>query len=314
MFLKHKLNAGFWALIIGACLVMSMPAGKCLASNTHQADHGQTKLKSSAQVTSGSMEKEKKKAEALKQELNLKAVQAVAETYKVVELLNQKKSDEALEQLKKVIGELEVILAANKDISLVPVNSYTVAMDTDMSPEEISTAISEVKKMLNKGNVQEARLLLDTLQSEIDIIIENLPLATYPDAMKLASKYIIDKKLDEAKSVLTVALNSMVIKKIIIPLPLVRAADLIEEASKTASVNKKQALKYLDNAKKQLEIAKLLGYGKDDPKIYKDLQDRIDAIKTEIKGKNKAAKMFEELLKKLGEFKKKLLASGSTSS
>ncbi len=314
MFLKHKLHAGFWALIIGACL-MSMPAGSCLAANTHQAQHHhKAKLKSSKQVTSGSMAKEKKKAEALKQELNLKAVQAVADTYKVVDLLNQKKANQALEQLKKVIGELEVILAANKDISLVPVNSYTVAMDTDMSPEEISTAISEVKKMLDKGNVQEARLLLDTLQSEIDIIIENLPLATYPDAMKLASKYIIDKKLDEAKSVLTVALNSLVIKKIIIPLPLVRAADLIEEASKTASVNKKQALKYLDNAKKQLEIAKLLGYGKDDPKIYKDLQDRIDAIKTEIKGKNKAAKMFEELLKKLSEFKKKLLASGSTSS
>ncbi len=265
--------------------------------------------KTSAQVSKGAVEKEKKKAADVKKELNQKAIKAIADTYKVLDLLNQKKSKEALELLKKVIGELEVILAANKDVSLIPINSYTVVVDTDLTPKQIAEKITEVKTRLNHGDVQGARILLDTLQSEIDIVIENLPLATYPDAMKLASKYIIDGKVDEARSVLQIALNSMVVKKIVVPIPLVRASDLVAEASKIAKTDKEQALKYLNEAKRQLELAKILGYGKDQHKVYKDLQERIDSIKEEIKGKNKAAKMFEELLKKLKEFKERLISS-----
>ena len=290
-------------------LLTLAPLSSGFCADKKQEDKNKTNLKTSAQVSSGAVEKEKKKAEHIKKELNQKAIQAVAETYKVLDLLEKNKSKEALDLLKKVIGELEVILAANKDVSLIPINTYTVVIDTTLSPEEIAKKIKDVKKMLDDGDVQGARLLLDTLQSEIDIIIENLPLATYPDAMKLASKYIIENKINEAKSVLSIALNSMVVKKIVVPIPLVRAADLIEEASKTAKTNKDQALKYLNEAKKQLTLAKILGYGKDDPATYKELQAKIDAIKTEIKGKNKPAQMFEELMKKLKEFKNKLMSS-----
>jgi len=286
-------------------LVSPLKAGFCQEKATEKKVH----LKSSAQVSKGAVEKEKKKAADIKKELNQKAIKAIADTYKVLDLLNQNKPKEALNLLKNVIGELEVILAANKNVSLIPINSYTIVVDTDLTPKQIGEKITEVKTRLNHGDVQGARTLLDTLQSEIDIVIENLPLATYPDAMKLASKYIIDGKLDEAKSLLQIALNSMVVKKIVIPIPLVRASDLIAEASKVAKTNKDQALKYLNEAKKQLELAKVLGYGKDQPKVYKDLQERIDSIKKEIKGKNKAAKMFEELLKKLKEFKKRLMSS-----
>ncbi len=284
-------------------LVAPLTSGLC---QQKKVKHEKTRLKTSEQVSKVAVEKEEKKAANLKQELNQKAIKAVADTYKVLDLLNKKKGQEALGLLKKVIGELEVILAANKNASLIPINSYTVVVDTDLSPKQIPEKITQVRTMLNHGDVQGARLLLDTLQSEIDIVIENLPLATYPDAMKLASKYIIDGKLNDAKSVLSIALNSMVVKKIAIPIPLVRAANLVEEASKVAKTNKKQALNYLDEAKKQLNLAMALGYGKDEPKVYKDLKKRITSIETEIKGKNEAAKMFDELLKKLKDFKKKL--------
>ncbi len=296
----------FVMVMIISFLAITLPTtGSCQQIPGDKGIH----LKTSAQVSKGAVEKAKKKAAKIKQEFNKKAIKAVADTYKVVDLLNKNKTKEALDLLKKVIGELEIILAANKNISLIPINSYTVVIDSDFSPVEIEKKIAEVKTKLNNGDIQGARILLDTLQSEIDIIIENLPLATYPDAMKLASKYIINDKINEAKNVLQIALNSMVVKKIIIPIPLIRAYDLIEEASKVAKADKDQALKYLNEAKKQLKLAKLLGYGKDDLQIYQDLQKRIDSIKREIKGKNQAAKMFEELIKKLKEFKKKLLSS-----
>ncbi len=295
-------------LLIGFCLLFA-PIGSGAYGEKPSQQTKKEQLKTSAQVSKNALEKEKEKAENFKKELNKKAIQAVSETYKVLDLLNKNKKKEALDLLKKVIGELEVILAANNKVSLIPINSYTVVVDTQLSPKEIVEKITEVRRLLSQGDVQGARLLLDTLQSEIDIVIENLPLATYPDAMKLASKYIIDDKVDEAKSVLSIALNSMVVKKIVIPIPLVRASDLIEEASKTAKQDKEQALKYLKEAKKQLHLAKILGYGKDDPNIYKDLEKRIDDIKSEIKGKNEPAKMFQELIQKLKEFKQKLISS-----
>ncbi len=296
---------GFLAVFMLIFLVFSFSDGLC----QEKATKNETEVKTSAQISKRAVEKEEKKASHIKQELNDKAIKAVADTYTVVELLNQKKPKEALDLLKKVIGEMEVILAANENVSLIPINSYTVVVDTALGPEEVLKTITEVTKKLTQGDVQGARILLDTLQSEIDIVIENLPLATYPDAMKLASKYIIDGKVEEAKSVLQIALNSMVVKKIIIPIPLVRASDLIEEASKISKTHKEQALKYLDEAKRQLKLAKVLGYGNEDQKIYRDLQARIDSIKKEIEGKNEAAKMFEELIKRLKEFKKRLMSS-----
>jgi tetratricopeptide (TPR) repeat protein len=265
-----------------------------------------TKPLTSAQVSRQAVKKEKERAEDVKKNLNQKAVTAVAETYKVLELLDQNKTDEALSLLKQVIGELEVILAANEKAALIPVNSYHVVVDVELPHDQIRLKINEAKKMLNTGDVQGARLLLNALASEIDIIIEQLPLGTYPDAMKLASKYIMDGRIDEARSVLSIALNSMVVKTLVIPLPLVRAADLIEAASKTAKSDKEQANRYLEEAKRQLEIAKVLGYGKSDAKTYKDLEERIEAIQKEIKGKNKTEKMFEELMNRLKEFRKRL--------
>ncbi len=280
-----------------------------VTGNAEQQKKARAHIKNSDEVSDIAVTKEKKKAEEFGQEFNQKAIKAVADTYKVATLLDEGKKEEALELLKSIIGELEVILAANKDIALIPVNSYTIMVDTDMSPKEISARINTVREMLDAGDIQGARILLDTLQSEIDITIENLPLATYPDAMKLASKYILNGRENEAKNVITVALHSMIVKKIIIPLPLVRATDLLDATSKIAKTDKQQALKYLAAAEENITIAKVLGYGKDDPSIYTDMQTRIEKIRKEIKGKNKAEKMLDELINKLKAFKEKLISS-----
>ncbi len=274
-----------------------------LAKSSSRQTENEKQLATSEQVSKSAVAKEEKKAENIKEELNVKAVEAVAQTYHALDLLNKGKSKEALEILKDIIGELEIILTANKDAALVPINSYHVIVDTRLSDKEIEKELAKVKKLLYEGEVQKARILLNTLQSEIDIIIEQLPLATYPDAIKLASKYIIDKKIKEAQSVLTIALNSMVVKTIVIPLPLVKATDLIQAASENSKSHKDKAIEYLNEAKKQLKIAELLGYGKSYSSTYQELKKKIENIQQEIKGKNQAAKLFEDLLQKIKELK-----------
>jgi len=48
---------------------------------------------------------------------------------------------------------------------------------------------------------------------------------------------------------------------VVIPLHIVWAADFIEEVSKAVKTNKKRAIKYLEEVKKQLKIAQIFCYG-----------------------------------------------------
>jgi len=152
-------------------------------------------------------------------------------------------------------------------------------------------------------------LLLNTLQSEINIIVVSIPLATYPDALKLAAKYLHENKLEEAALILDTALNTLVEERIIIPIPIIKAEGLIKAASVIAQQDKEQALKHLEQAKKELALAEMLGYVSRSDTTYKMLREAIEEIEEEIKGKNKPAKLFEELLKKIKEFKEKAITT-----
>jgi len=109
------------------------------------------------------------------------------------------------------------------------------------------------------------------LVSEIDITTVSLPLASYPDALKLAAKYVHDNKPEKAKEVLYIA------------------------------------IKYLDGANEALNVAEKLGYVSKSETTYKMLHEKIEEVKKEIKGKNKAEKLFESLAEKLKEFKSKII-------
>ncbi len=259
---------------------------------------------SAQEISQGAVENAKKTAQNIQAKLSQDAVKAIEDTHKALTLLDQGKIDQAVKVLQDAVGRLEVVLAANPKMAYVPVNVSTVAFDLEASPKEIKDTLNQVKKFLKQGEVQKARQLLDTLQSEIDIIIEKLPLATYPDTIKLAVKYIAQGKIEEAKTLLGTALSSLVQDVVVIPLPIVRADMLIQAASKVVKTDKQKAVDYLNRAERELTVAKLLGYGKQYSQEYQDLINRIEALKKEIKGKNHSAKMFEELLTKFKAFRK----------
>ncbi|OAG27617.1 YfdX family protein [Thermodesulfatator autotrophicus] len=255
------------------------------------------------EVAKGAVKSAQKKAEDIQAKLSQDAIKAVEDTHKALVLLDQGKTDEALKVLQEAIGKLEVVLAANPDLAYVPINVSTVVVDLQASPKEIEETLKQVQKLLDEGDIQKARVLLNTLQSEIDIIIEKLPLATYPDTIKLAVKYITQGKIEEAKILLNTAISSLVQEVVVVPLPIIRAEILVKAASKAAGTEKDKAIEYLNRAEKQLKIAKLLGYVKDYEKEYRELVKQIKDLKKEIKGKNHSAKMFEELLSKFKTFR-----------
>jgi len=265
----------------------------------------QVMAETSADVSKGAVKEARSQAEKEKVQVVKEALDALSLTHKVLDDLKQKNKEKALKDLEKAIGKLEIILADKSAPALLPIDSSIVAIEYRGDLDTVKATLKEVRKLLDKQQIQEARRLLDTLQSEIDIITINLPVVSYPEALKLAAKYLHEDKITEAQDVLNMALKTLVRNEMVLPIPLLKAQALVEEAEKTAKKDKKQAIKHLEAAKKELKLAEVLGYTSTSDTTYKTLHESIAKIEKEIKGKNKAEKLFDELIEKLKEFKER---------
>ncbi len=278
-------------------LLTSVVAATLLFSSAAYATSSKTISKDAIKVAKQDAKKD------AKTHIVQEAVDAIALTQKVLVDIAHKDKKNAIKDIEKAIGKLEVVLSHKDAPLMLPIDGSITAYEFQADTSTIEKGLKEVKALLDDGKIQEARALLNTFQSEIDITTLNLPLASYPKALKLAASYLHDDKMEEAKDVLEMALGTLVTTKVVIPIPLVTAEALVHDASKIAKKDKKQALKHLELAKEELEKAKLLGYTSSSDVTYKALEKAIEKVEKEIKGKNKAEKLFEELIQKLKSFK-----------
>ena len=162
------------------------------------------------------------------------AKSAITETRKALQALDEKKDKEAIDALAVATGKLELVLARNPQLALAPVETEVVTHDVLSNRETVRGIIKEAKENLSDGEVQKARLLLTDLASEIQLRTTNIPLATYPAAIKAITPLIDAGKTDEAKARLQATLNTLVITTEAIPLPKLRAESLLKEAQTLA--------------------------------------------------------------------------------
>ena len=249
------------------------------------------------------------KAKDSKVKLVQEALESLKLSAKAVDELNKNKIDDAKKTVELALGKLESILASEHTPKLLPIENRIVIKNFVGTADDVTQALAEVRTLLNLGKVQEAGELLISLQSELDVTTVSLPLASYPDALKLASKYLIEKHPAKAKHVLEIALNTFAQDEQIIPIPLVNALELVAVASEIAKEDKEQALKHLAMAKDDLKKAEALGYISSSTTTYKQLDELIEKTQKEVKGPNKAEKLFKELGEKLSEFKNKILST-----
>jgi hypothetical protein len=234
------------------------------------------------------------------------ALDSLKASHEALMALKKEDKAQALKEIEKALGKLEVILSAKEAPTLLPIKSLVTVNEFVGTSDDVKSAIKLTKTLLDSGKVQLARKILSPLQSEIDITTVSLPLVSYPDALKLAATYIHSDKIEMAKEVLTIALNTFDEVTVVVPIPLLKATDLIAAASDIAVKDKAKAIVYLEAASESLKVAKELGYVSKSATTYKVLQDKIDEVKKEVNGKNKAEKLFDSLKEKLEDFKKKL--------
>src|SRR5580658_5880563 len=164
------------------------------------------------------------------------ATSAIQETQAALKHLDDGNTKEALAALERATGKLDVILARDPTLELAPAGVGVITYDVQGGLDAVNKVRQQAQNFMDAGQLQEARHLLKNLASETVISVTNIPLATYPDAIKSAVKFIDQRKKDEAKRVLQTALNTQVVTETIIPLPVVKAQEALKNAESTRSV------------------------------------------------------------------------------
>lgn len=233
------------------------------------------------------------------------ATVAIRETQNALKALDDKKNDAALAALERATGKLEIILARDPELALAPSGVGAVTYDVLASIDAVKDVREQAEDALGDGRVQEARRLIRNLASETVISTTNIPLATYPDAIKLAVKLIDDGKTEEAKRVLQTALNTLVITDVVIPLPVTTAENLLKEAETLAEKEdrsdeeNKRLTGLLEEARTELEFAQALGYGS--KKDFENLYEQLDQIEDKTEGGKSGKGFFDKIKGFLGD-------------
>ncbi len=229
------------------------------------------------------------------------AVEAINLVADVVNMLDKKEKDKALETIEKVLGKLEVLIARDPNLQVVPVDVKEQIVDFPGTVDDVEVAKTEVVTLIKAGEVQLARDIMLQLASELDIFVTALPIGTYPVVLKAIIPLIEQEKYEEAKKLLIEALETLVIEKIVLPLPILRAEQTIIRANELANKenpNKDELKELLAYAKEQLELAEALGYGRKDID-YKDLYEEIKKLEEILRSDKSTEDIFATLKEKL---------------
>ena len=237
------------------------------------------------------------------------AIQILGETSNILNYMAKNEDKKAKEELAKLIGELEILMTRDPNVALVPVSVGYEIVDAVVDIPTVYEITGAAEEAMDEGYYQLAKKLLDGLTSEMIVKTTYLPLATYPDAMRLSAALLEEGKKEEAAAILVKALNTLVIQQVEIPLPVLRAEEFVKLGAAAMLGNEKDkkevALLFLDNAEYQLELAEAMGYGKKD-KEYKELYEAIKDLKKAVKEDKESKGKFEKLSEKLKNFKERL--------
>lgn len=232
------------------------------------------------------------------------AIDALSQSNAALEALQKKDTVAALDDLADAIGKLELVSSVDPEMNLVPIDVHQRLYDLYANAAIVDDVRERAIKYLRDGNVPEARLLLSNLASELVIETTSIPLGLYPDALKEMVPLITDHKIDEAITALKATLDTLVVTRVAVPLPVLRAVAAIENARKIA--DKEETLSneqvseingMLDEARSQLRLSVALGYSKRG--ALKELHKEIEQVRTQVTSGKLGKHPFANIIKNL---------------
>ncbi len=194
----------------------------------------------------------------------------------------------ANDKLTKALGQLDAVISLNPDLQFIPLNKEYITTDSYHDADTVIAARRIALGYLRRGRVQDARLILSDMASELDVRTTNLPLVGYVNAIRFALPLINDDDFDGAKTILDTAILTRVITDEVMPLPIVRmvvaleAAQALElEKGEMTEEKKTEVLENLDYAQEQMKLAVAFGYA--DKGAYKQSLTTIRTLRKNLK-------------------------------
>ena len=238
------------------------------------------------------------------------AVSALSETNKAIRALDANDPEAAIDSIEKAIGKLHTVHALNPELDFVPIGASVSTVDFVADKDQIKDQIKEVQRLIRHNQIQDARKAIGLLASETVISESEIPLVAFPDALIEAARMIREEKLDQAKALIARTLDTVVIVDHVIPLPLIRAEQLLQRASILAENGDRtdaqsRILKaHLADAQEQIKIAEMLGYGT--KKDFKHFYDQLDLIKLQSKNSKPTKGLFKKINTDLKNMRRKI--------
>jgi len=268
--------------------------------------------KSAERTVRPEVEKQRKEAEQQAEKtLDKEAIAAIEETRQALDAIASSNTAAALAAIERATGKVNILLARNPATPLIPVGAAVEVIDLATSDHAAIMEIAQdASRAVDERAFSAARLLLHSLMSEIRVRTGNLPLATYPTALKEAARLLDQGKNKQASAVLLTALNTLVVIDRVTPLPLVLARDAIATAQAERQKGKDAALKLLESAKAKVQRSRDLGYAGKDAE-YVALFSQIDDLEKQIKGAEDTGSLIASLKEKLSTFVRQLSSTAS---
>jgi hypothetical protein len=290
---RNKMKTIINSLLIGSLMVVpfAQAANTTMEKGKNQMSEEQTTK--SNEIVKGHA----KEQHALLETVNQGVLDGYKKVLDATNLLTQEgKEKEAVKALQEATGKFDVALAANPSLKLVPIDGDVSVSALITTPALIKAETDVVIDLLKNHNIQTARAILEPMKDEMVITKAYLPMVTYPTAIKLATKYLVEGKKNDALATLSTTLATIVVKKSIVPLAIIRTESLLKEASELNKTKEKaKAHELLDAATEQLEIATLLGYTHKESKAYEEMKAQIKAVGKEIDGRNAVEKLYDKV-------------------
>ena len=157
--------------------------------------------------------------------------------------------EKAKKSLKEAHKSFEEALKADPSMKLIPIAGEIQVKQLASTPDQIKAAVELAKKALDDNKVQEARAILAPLEDDIVTATQYIPMDLYPKAADAALKALEKGDKAAAVNILMEGLNTFVTVRVIMPIPLIEAQELIVKASQLDKSKKEEAKKLLDAAK-----------------------------------------------------------------
>ncbi|NND83265.1 MAG: YfdX family protein [Gammaproteobacteria bacterium] len=294
------LAAAFSMLVSTASLATSESVAA-----TEQQPFSESELVVEQTESNAESEQDKQALREKRKQIVQEASAAVGETHRALQWLSDGDSESALEALARATGKLEIILARDPALALAPSAMEAVTYRVLAGEDDIKAIRKQALKALKQGRIQESRRLLRDLGSETVISVTNVPLATYPVAMKDAAAAIDRGDTEQAQEILNTALHTLVVTDTVIPLPVAAAQAMLAEAETLAEksdrdeADNQRLAELVSAARDELQFGELLGYGSDQD--FDRLYEQLDEIE-ELTADGKSGRGFFTKIKRyLGE-------------